>query len=427
MIDKQFDPDSPYSFEPVATNFMGYHDLSMFFIICPAHEMKNLINALHHSQARDTRSFCYGPATSHPSDSTRVGTMGSFGWQPIHAIFKKDNNNANRGIPRRCPRLTQDTVDRPAFFKMNVGGALAVTHGDVAAAIRTDHPEAARAAEYLDAIRAIYTYGLMFKRLSFGSADSSFLTSQPQSQPSSQPESISPSSSESSQSTTKTTAQAPAKTLDPISDPITDDENMPDDDAIQSMGTLLDGFSFFVRWRENLVAHVHDFDKDHDDPRFLSPVTYFLLACSVHGFRGFCLDFFRRHGNYQYRLYPVRFTGSALELFFCNMRQMRGTKGALTEAQYQSNVAAYVVNQETKTALASASACARGLPGAHRENNHRENANLDPKTPKQAHKRALKDINHASPLSTARPSLKKSKKAATDHTDADTDGSNKEN
>ena len=109
---------------------------------------------------------------------------------------------------------------------------------------------------------------------------------------------------------------------------------------------------------------------------FLAPETFFLLVVMVQGFRAYAADFFRYHGADGSRLSPIRITGSALELVFCNLRQLRGNADALDAARYSTAKASYSVMQECN---ADQSAYASGKRKLDADSRH----SLTPKTRKQ--------------------------------------------
>jgi len=389
LVDSEFDPDDAWNYRPVATNFCGIRKLDMWFMVCSAHEMKNLVNALHHSQPNGTRGFDYDPLV--PGNK--------FGWLPIISAYDLDNANAARQLMRKCPGLTKDVVERPGFFKLNVGGALAVTRGDVASAIRSQKVIGwEHTADFLDALGKLFTFGLMFKRMSISAASSIFLGLNSASAPPS------------------TTA---ATQLDPPEEG-EEDDLAPDSDetsVADKMGALETGFTFFATWRANVraAAASGNYTADDLDLFFLSHVTWHLLACTVNGFRGFCKDFFARRASEQssksfmFRIYPIRLTGSALELLFCIVRQMRGVKGGLTHKQFQINLAAHRMSQLHRTASKSPYRAGLQPDNAEDLDLSSESSSLTPMHKHRAAQVVLGDLNP----NIAHTSLLKKKKSNT--------------
>eukprot|EP00117_Sycon_ciliatum_P050554 scpid98244/ scgid35672/ len=79
----------------------------LFFIVSAAHQLKNMVNALHSSRQGGTKSF-----------GTASGVC--FGWQTILDLYEREVARFFKGVPREVPKLKKNHVLRDAWTKLNV-------------------------------------------------------------------------------------------------------------------------------------------------------------------------------------------------------------------------------------------------------------------------------------------------------------------
>lgn len=79
----------------------------LFFIICPSHQLKNMINALFASRQGGGKAFVSADGTS-------------FGWQAIIDLYGRECQRQRDGIPRDVPHLRKNFVSRDPWTKLNV-------------------------------------------------------------------------------------------------------------------------------------------------------------------------------------------------------------------------------------------------------------------------------------------------------------------
>uniref|UniRef100_A0A1X7SVI9 Uncharacterized protein n=1 Tax=Amphimedon queenslandica TaxID=400682 RepID=A0A1X7SVI9_AMPQE len=79
------------------------------WIICPSHQLKNMINALFSSQQNGTKDF------------TLKGVK--FGWETIVSLYKRDCERVSKGLTRMVPKMKEAYVIRDAWTKLNVAPA----------------------------------------------------------------------------------------------------------------------------------------------------------------------------------------------------------------------------------------------------------------------------------------------------------------
>ncbi|XP_019856162.1 PREDICTED: uncharacterized protein LOC109584761 [Amphimedon queenslandica] len=78
----------------------------IFWLICPTHQLKNMINALFSSKPGGTKSFLMDGVT--------------FGWSSIIKMFERECERINSGSTRMVPKLKEVHVIRDAWTKLNV-------------------------------------------------------------------------------------------------------------------------------------------------------------------------------------------------------------------------------------------------------------------------------------------------------------------
>ena len=79
----------------------------LVFVMCPSHQLKNMVNGLHSSRQDGTKTFC-----------TPQGF--SFGWQAIFDLYEQERFRQEIGQPRDVSRLRANYVWRDTWTKLNV-------------------------------------------------------------------------------------------------------------------------------------------------------------------------------------------------------------------------------------------------------------------------------------------------------------------
>uniref|UniRef100_A0A1X7V092 Uncharacterized protein n=1 Tax=Amphimedon queenslandica TaxID=400682 RepID=A0A1X7V092_AMPQE len=77
-----------------------------YLLICPSHQLKNMIAALYSSRSAGTKDFTLG------------GTR--FGWSSIESVYRSNLYRAQNGIRRRVPRLKYAYVVHDSWTRLNV-------------------------------------------------------------------------------------------------------------------------------------------------------------------------------------------------------------------------------------------------------------------------------------------------------------------
>lgn len=128
----------------------------LYFIICPTHQLKNMVGQLHASRQNGTKSFI----------KDDVG----FGWKPIREIYQNDVQNARMRNLQRVPQLKLSYVVRDAWTRLNVKPSKILQQRPMIAAIRQladdEMNNAAKAsinetANYLENCSEIFEYGIL--------------------------------------------------------------------------------------------------------------------------------------------------------------------------------------------------------------------------------------------------------------------------
>ncbi|XP_065903644.1 uncharacterized protein [Dysidea avara] len=78
------------------------------WLICPSHQLKNMINALFSSQSGGTKGFRY----------TIDGQQ--FGWKAITDLYARECQRRESGVARQVPKLREAFVLRDSWTKLNV-------------------------------------------------------------------------------------------------------------------------------------------------------------------------------------------------------------------------------------------------------------------------------------------------------------------
>lgn len=104
----------------------------LFLIVCPAHQLKNMVNALHSSRQAGTKGFVTASSVC-------------FGWQAIVDLYDREVARFTKGVPREVPKLRKNHVIRDAWTKLNVLPAKVVQQEEVltelAEYLLVDHPD----------------------------------------------------------------------------------------------------------------------------------------------------------------------------------------------------------------------------------------------------------------------------------------------
>ncbi|XP_065905179.1 uncharacterized protein [Dysidea avara] len=100
------DGPDPYAVRPW---FVNPHDPlnRIYWLICPSHQLKNMINALFSSQEGGTRTFTAADGTT-------------FGWKAILDLYSRECQRRDQGHARMIPKLREVHVLRDAWTKLNV-------------------------------------------------------------------------------------------------------------------------------------------------------------------------------------------------------------------------------------------------------------------------------------------------------------------
>ena len=130
----------------------------LYFIICPSHQLKNMINALNSSRSRNTR----GTKDFQSSSGT------SFGWKCIHDLYEREVSRMKQCVPREVPKLRKNFVLRDAWTKLNVLPAKVMQQDEVltelAQYLLTPHPDnplVEASHQYLSACNLMFEMGTL--------------------------------------------------------------------------------------------------------------------------------------------------------------------------------------------------------------------------------------------------------------------------
>eukprot|EP00733_Pompholyxophrys_punicea_P001485 Pompholyxophrys_punicea_v1_NODE_760_length_1330_cov_2.484706.p1 type:complete len:387 gc:universal NODE_760_length_1330_cov_2.484706:133-1293(+) len=146
FIDDQSAKDT-WEICPKATNFLNHFGWTMWFMICPPHMMKNMINALHSSQAGRTKSFLF--------DNVIIS------YKFIIDAFYREKNRAEAGEIRKIPRLDWDCVFKNSWNAMSIPNNKVLLHGELTAEMRahmniTKDYAASKTVEYLEKMEQVF-------------------------------------------------------------------------------------------------------------------------------------------------------------------------------------------------------------------------------------------------------------------------------
>uniref|UniRef100_A0A1X7SZ13 Transposable element P transposase-like RNase H domain-containing protein n=1 Tax=Amphimedon queenslandica TaxID=400682 RepID=A0A1X7SZ13_AMPQE len=126
----------------------------VYLIVCPSHQLKNMIAALYSSRVEGTKNFC------------RNGT--TFGWSTIESVYRSDLCRAQKGISRRVPGLKYSYIVRDSWTRLNVLPAKIMQQPYMISAIReiaekkdTMKEPHSLVANYLRACNMIFENGIL--------------------------------------------------------------------------------------------------------------------------------------------------------------------------------------------------------------------------------------------------------------------------
>jgi len=95
-----------YNVEASFINPEDPHGNPIFLMICPSHQLKNMIAALYSSRPQGAKDFM---RNNH-----------RFGWQTIQKVFAEDLERAENGLSRKVPGLKYAHVYRDNWTRLNV-------------------------------------------------------------------------------------------------------------------------------------------------------------------------------------------------------------------------------------------------------------------------------------------------------------------
>jgi hypothetical protein len=112
-----------------------------------------------------------------------------------------------------------------------------------------------------------------------------------------------------------------------------------------------DALDWFSAWKRNVDSAAARLNLTASDKNtlFLAWQTFDLLRVLLYGFKEYCRFFFEKYGHVRPRPFisPIRMTGSALELIFCILKQMKGAAGMMNEAKMEDALATLVMQKVT--------------------------------------------------------------------------------
>ena len=94
-----------------------------YFIICPTHQLKNMIAALYSSRTHGTKDFCKGGI--------------NFGWSAIFKLYQDDLDRATQQLNVHVPGMKLSYVVRDPWTRLNVRPAKIMQQTQVIAALKT--------------------------------------------------------------------------------------------------------------------------------------------------------------------------------------------------------------------------------------------------------------------------------------------------
>uniref|UniRef100_A0A1X7TDM0 Uncharacterized protein n=1 Tax=Amphimedon queenslandica TaxID=400682 RepID=A0A1X7TDM0_AMPQE len=95
----------PYEVHPSFVNPYDPPNL-IHWMICPTHQLKNMINALFSSRSGGTKCFVLD------------GVL--FGWDAIVSLYKRECDRVSNGLTRMVPKMKEVFILCDAWTKLNV-------------------------------------------------------------------------------------------------------------------------------------------------------------------------------------------------------------------------------------------------------------------------------------------------------------------
>lgn len=236
---------------------------NIYFIICPTHQMKNMINALYSSSQCRAKAF--------------VKTEGgqTFGWKAIADLYEREVRRSEMNICRRVPKLKWEYIVRDSWTKLNVVPAKIMQQETVLSELVSYcSPDVGTPPDDSESVLEVWKYLTACNKL----FEHGFLSSRH------------------------------VKTLE--------------DDVV--LGNINDGYKYFVEWFDELSECQNFTPTSTSESRFLAWQTWDLLRVCMYGFKAFCQDFLTEHPGYY--IIPVRINGSAIETLFSQFKFSAGSK-----------------------------------------------------------------------------------------------------
>ncbi|XP_014679847.1 PREDICTED: uncharacterized protein LOC106819773 [Priapulus caudatus] len=264
--------------------------IKVHIVICPSHQLKNMVNALFASRTQGPKDF-----VSLELCGEKVKQV-PFGWKAIKDLYEREVDRRDKNRLRMVPGLQKSFVIRDSWTKLNVRPAKIMQQERVLAELATyaqpeystcppwDSGHVMAAHTYLSACNMIFERGLL--------------------------------------SHSKVTSNSP-----------------------EALDNIMSGWSYFSRWRNSLEDLADFKPSSNKERRFLAWQTWDLLRITIFGFRGLCEDFFSRHGP-NYFISPLRINGSAVESLFSRLKAYSG--GKLTSINYQSARKSIIIQGDVK-------------------------------------------------------------------------------
>ena len=128
---------------PASTDHPFWPGHTLYFVICPSHMLKNLINALYSSRPGGTKAFV--------RDSIPIG------WKLIIEMYERECQRQRGGVPRDIPKLRKNYIWHDPWTKLNVFPAKIMQQDKVLTELATHCLSLTSDAE-LDAVEATRQY-----------------------------------------------------------------------------------------------------------------------------------------------------------------------------------------------------------------------------------------------------------------------------
>ena len=130
-----------------------YSNMPIHVMICPSHQLKNMIAALYSSRQNDTKVFL--------CENT------FFGWQVIVDLFQREKARSERNEPRRVPNLLCSYVYRDQWVRSNVKASKVMQQDHVLAelkeklSLKPNNKSLSLTIQYLEACSKIFEQSLL--------------------------------------------------------------------------------------------------------------------------------------------------------------------------------------------------------------------------------------------------------------------------